>query len=34
VTTIRGGQGAVRETVETILKAQRRWDDLIQKYMA
>jgi YrbI family 3-deoxy-D-manno-octulosonate 8-phosphate phosphatase len=34
VTAIRGGQGAVRETVETILKAQRRWDDLIQKYMA
>jgi hypothetical protein len=22
----------VRETVEMILKAQRRWDDLIQSY--
>ena len=28
----RGGEGAVRETIELILKAQRRWDDLIQKY--
>lgn len=33
VTTAGGGQGAVRETIEVILKAQRRWDDLIQKYM-
>jgi YrbI family 3-deoxy-D-manno-octulosonate 8-phosphate phosphatase len=32
VTTHRGGDGAVRETIEMILKAQRRWDDLIQKY--
>jgi len=32
VTTRQGGNGAVRETIETILKAQRRWDDLIQKY--
>jgi YrbI family 3-deoxy-D-manno-octulosonate 8-phosphate phosphatase len=32
VTTIAGGQGAVRETIELVLKAQRRWDDLIQKY--
>ncbi|MGD9721851.1 MAG: KdsC family phosphatase [Pirellulales bacterium] len=32
VTTLAGGQGAVRETIEMILKAQRRWDDLIQKY--
>ena len=29
---LRGGEGAVRETIEMILKAQRRWDDLIQKY--
>ena len=27
-----GGLGAVREMIELILKAQRRWDDLIQKY--
>ena len=27
-----GPEDAVRETIEMILKAQRRWDDLIQKY--
>ena len=32
VTQLAGGLGAVRETIETILKAHRRWDDLIQKY--
>ena len=32
VTSLAGGTGAVRETIELILKAQRRWDDLIQKY--
>ncbi len=32
VTTTPGGRGAVRETIELILKAQGRWDDLIQKY--
>lgn len=32
VTTHAGGQGAVRETIEMVLKAQQRWDDLIQKY--
>jgi len=32
VTQLAGGTGAVRETIEMILKAQRRWDDLIQKY--
>jgi 3-deoxy-D-manno-octulosonate 8-phosphate phosphatase (KDO 8-P phosphatase) len=32
VTTRPGGGGAVRETIELILKAQRRWDDLIQTY--
>ncbi len=32
VTQLAGGQGAVRETIEIILKAQRRWDDLIQRY--
>jgi YrbI family 3-deoxy-D-manno-octulosonate 8-phosphate phosphatase len=32
VTELGGGLGAVRETIELILKAQRRWNDLIQKY--
>jgi YrbI family 3-deoxy-D-manno-octulosonate 8-phosphate phosphatase len=32
VTRLPGGKGAVRETIEIILKAQRRWDDLIQTY--
>jgi len=34
VTSLRGGEGAVRELIETILKAQRRWDGLIQKYVS
>jgi YrbI family 3-deoxy-D-manno-octulosonate 8-phosphate phosphatase len=33
VTTAPGGGGAVRETVEMILRAQHRWDDVIQTYM-
>ncbi len=32
VTTLPGGCGAVRETIELILKAQSRWEDLIQAY--
>jgi 3-deoxy-D-manno-octulosonate 8-phosphate phosphatase (KDO 8-P phosphatase) len=32
ITTAPGGSGAVRETVELILKAQTRWEDLIQAY--
>jgi YrbI family 3-deoxy-D-manno-octulosonate 8-phosphate phosphatase len=32
VTSVPGGSGAVRETVELILKAQSRWEDLIQTY--
>jgi 3-deoxy-D-manno-octulosonate 8-phosphate phosphatase (KDO 8-P phosphatase) len=32
VTTAPGGSGAVRETVELILKAQTRWEDLIKTY--
>ena len=32
VTVAAGGGGAVRETVEVILKAQGRWEDLIKKY--
>jgi YrbI family 3-deoxy-D-manno-octulosonate 8-phosphate phosphatase len=32
VTSTPGGRGAVREVVELILKAQQRWDDVIQPY--
>ena len=32
VTTAPGGAGAVRETIEMILKTQRRWEDVIQAY--
>lgn len=32
VTTLAGGQGAVRETVELILKHQRRWEDVIRQF--
>jgi 3-deoxy-D-manno-octulosonate 8-phosphate phosphatase (KDO 8-P phosphatase) len=32
VTQLPGGNGAVREVVELILKAQQRWDDVIQAY--
>lgn len=33
VTATPGGRGAVRELIETLLKAKNRWDDLIRKYM-
>ena len=33
ITQCHGGRGAVRDLVETILKAQRRWDGVIQQYM-
>ena len=29
-----GGRGAVRETIELILKSQGRWDDVVHKYEA
>jgi 3-deoxy-D-manno-octulosonate 8-phosphate phosphatase (KDO 8-P phosphatase) len=32
VTRLPGGAGAVRETIEMILKAQRRWDELTRMY--
>lgn len=32
VTKQAGGHGAVREAIEVILKAQGRWNDLVQKY--
>jgi 3-deoxy-D-manno-octulosonate 8-phosphate phosphatase (KDO 8-P phosphatase) len=33
VTVAEGGSGAVREVVEELLKAQRRWEDVIQSYL-
>ncbi|MEI7684059.1 MAG: HAD hydrolase family protein [Planctomycetota bacterium] len=32
VTAARGGQGAVRETIELIMKSQGVWDDLVTQY--
>lgn len=34
ITNARGGQGAVREICETILKAQGMWDQIISKYLS
>jgi YrbI family 3-deoxy-D-manno-octulosonate 8-phosphate phosphatase len=31
-TSVRGGEGAVRELVEVILKNTGRWDDVVQRY--
>ena len=33
VTRAEGGNGAVREVIELILKAQGRWGDLIEEYL-
>ena len=33
ITVARGGRGAVREVVELILKAQGRWNDLLEGYL-
>jgi 3-deoxy-D-manno-octulosonate 8-phosphate phosphatase (KDO 8-P phosphatase) len=33
-TQLPGGRGAVRELIETILKAKNRWEDAVQQYMA
>jgi len=33
VTDTPGGRGAVRELIETLLKAKNRWDDLIRRYL-
>jgi 3-deoxy-D-manno-octulosonate 8-phosphate phosphatase (KDO 8-P phosphatase) len=33
VTRAQGGRGAVRETVELILKSQGRWADLVEEYL-
>jgi YrbI family 3-deoxy-D-manno-octulosonate 8-phosphate phosphatase len=32
VTKARGGQGAIRELIETILKSQQHWKELVQSY--
>lgn len=32
VTKAVGGRGAIRELVETILKSQKRWEELIESY--
>jgi len=32
ITSLPGGQGAVRETVEMILQSQQRWEDLVRSY--
>jgi 3-deoxy-D-manno-octulosonate 8-phosphate phosphatase (KDO 8-P phosphatase) len=34
VSTCRGGHGAARELVETVLRAQGRWQALVQEYLA
>jgi len=33
VTAATGGNGAVREVIELILKAQGRWDELVKWYL-
>ena len=33
VTTARGGEGAVREVVEAILRARGEWDGAVQRYL-
>jgi 3-deoxy-D-manno-octulosonate 8-phosphate phosphatase (KDO 8-P phosphatase) len=32
VTEAPGGRGAIREVVEVLLKAQGRWDEILQHY--
>ncbi len=32
ITVNTGGNGAVRETIELILKSQKKWDKLIKQY--
>jgi len=34
VTQVAGGHGAVRETVELILKAQKKWEPFVEHYAA
>ena len=32
VTRLPGGQGAVRETVENVLKAKEMWEDVVRRF--
>jgi 3-deoxy-D-manno-octulosonate 8-phosphate phosphatase (KDO 8-P phosphatase) len=32
ITAAKGGDGAVREVVELLLKAQNRWQEILQHY--
>ena len=32
VTSVRGGHGAAREAIEHILKAQNKWDEVVERY--
>jgi 3-deoxy-D-manno-octulosonate 8-phosphate phosphatase (KDO 8-P phosphatase) len=32
-TTARGGSGAVREAIETLLRAQGRWEEAVRTYL-
>jgi 3-deoxy-D-manno-octulosonate 8-phosphate phosphatase (KDO 8-P phosphatase) len=34
VTTAAGGHGAVRETVETLLRWRGEWDQALERYLA
>jgi 3-deoxy-D-manno-octulosonate 8-phosphate phosphatase (KDO 8-P phosphatase) len=34
ISTAAGGRGAVRELVELILRAQRRWTDVVRQYVS
>jgi 3-deoxy-D-manno-octulosonate 8-phosphate phosphatase (KDO 8-P phosphatase) len=34
VSNVGGGRGAVRELIEVVLRAQQRWDDVLQQYVA
>ena len=32
VTAVPGGQGAARDAIEHVLKAQQRWDEIVERY--
>jgi 3-deoxy-D-manno-octulosonate 8-phosphate phosphatase (KDO 8-P phosphatase) len=34
VSAFKGGRGAAREFVEVVLRAQGKWDALVQEYLA
>lgn len=33
VTSKKGGEGAIRELIETVLRSQKRWTELVQNYI-